>query len=98
MEGRFSIEKTSQAVFWADPETGLIINCNRAAETLLENKKKEIIGFPQTNLYPPQKAEYYGGMFKNHIEQHGTADIEAEVIASSGSAKTCSYHRGRYFG
>jgi diguanylate cyclase (GGDEF)-like protein/PAS domain S-box-containing protein len=87
MEGRFSIEKTSQAVFWADPETGLIINCNRAAETLLENKKKEIIGFPQTNLYPPQKAEYYGGMFKNHIEQHGTADIEAEVIASSESVK-----------
>jgi diguanylate cyclase (GGDEF)-like protein/PAS domain S-box-containing protein len=87
MARRFSIEHANQAVFWVDPETGLIVNCNRAAETLLEKKKKEIIGLHLRAFYPPQKAEYYSDMFKKEIEQNGTADIEAEVTTSSGGIK-----------
>ena len=87
MEKQSSFENASQAVFWADPETGLIVNCNRAAETLLEKKKKEIIGLPQTAIYPPQKAEYYSSQFKRHIKQHGAVDTEAEVMTGSGSIK-----------
>ncbi len=87
MKRQFSIKNANQAVFWADPETGLIIKCNRAAGILLEKEKKEIIGLHQTTLYPPQKAEYYSSMFMKHIKEHGTVDAEAEVMTSSGNIK-----------
>jgi PAS domain S-box-containing protein len=81
---RLAFENAKDAIFWADPTTGLIINCNKAAETLLEKKREEIIGHHQTTLHPPQKAEYYAKLFKRHIEQEGIADDEAEVITKSG--------------
>lgn len=48
-EFRLLFETAADAIFWADPKTGLIINCNKAAETLLERKREEIIGVPSNN-------------------------------------------------
>jgi len=84
---RLAFESAKDAIFWADPETGIITNCNEAAESLLERERKEIIGYPQTRLHPPQKAEHYAEMFKKHIEQEGAVDDEAEVITKSGKIK-----------
>jgi PAS domain S-box-containing protein len=84
---QFPLENAKDATFWTDPETGLIINCNKAAEILLEKKKKEIIGYHQATFYPPQKAEYYANMFKKHIEQDRSVDEEAEVLTNSGKIK-----------
>ena len=84
---RLLFENAKDAVFWADPETGLITRCNKAAETLLERKSDEIIGQPQAALHPPQKAEAYAEMFKRHIEQQGFVEDEAEVITKSGETK-----------
>jgi len=50
---RLIFENAKDAIFWADPKTGLIINCNRSAELLLEKKREEIIGFSQTTVHPP---------------------------------------------
>jgi PAS domain S-box-containing protein len=79
-----AFESAVDAIFWADPRTGEITNCNKAAETLLEKRREEIIGQHQTMLHPPAKAEYYSNMFKRHIEEKGSVDDEAEVITSSG--------------
>ncbi len=84
---RLAFENAKDAIFWADPETGLILNCNRAAEILLEEKREKIIGQHQMSLHPPQKAEYYADMFKKHIEQKGAIDDEAEVVTKSGKTK-----------
>jgi len=84
---RLAFENAKDAIFWADSETGLITNCNKAAETLLEKDRKEILGQHQSTLHPPQKAEYYANMFKRHVEQKGTVDDEAEVITKSGISK-----------
>ncbi|MBW2170397.1 MAG: PAS domain S-box protein [Deltaproteobacteria bacterium] len=81
---RLTFESAVDAIFWADSETGLVTNCNRAAETLLEKSREEIIGQHQTTLHPPDKAEYYTGMFKKHIEQNGSVDEEGEIITKSG--------------
>jgi len=81
---RLTFENARDAIFWADPETGIIINCNKAAEILLEKDRKEIIGQHQTTLHPVEKREYYSSMFKQHIEQKGFADAEAEVITKAG--------------
>jgi PAS domain S-box-containing protein len=86
-EFRLTFENAKDAIVWADPEAGVIIKCNKEAETLLGKKKEEIIGSHQTTLHPPQKAEYYTNMFKRHIEHKGVADDEAEVITKSGKIK-----------
>jgi PAS domain S-box-containing protein len=81
---RLTFERAVDAIFWADPETGLITNCNKAAEILLDKSRDDIIGQHQTGLHPPDKAQYYGEMFRRHIEVNGSVDEEAEVITKSG--------------
>ncbi|MFH1563298.1 MAG: PAS domain S-box protein [Nitrospirota bacterium] len=81
---RLTFENARDAIFLADPQTGLINNCNKAAELLLEKKREEIIGFSQTKVHPPEKAEAYADMFRKHIEHKGWAEDEAEVITKSG--------------
>ena len=81
---RLAFENAKDAIFWADAETGEIINCNKSAEFLLGREGEDIIGHNQTILHPPQKADYYIKMFKKHITQKGAIDEEAEVITKSG--------------
>ena len=81
---RLTFENARDAIFWADPKTGKIINCNRAAELLVKKDRKEIIGQHQSTLHPVGKAEFYADMFKRHIEQNGFVDDEAEVITKTG--------------
>jgi PAS domain S-box-containing protein len=85
---RLAFENAKDAIFWADPLTGTITNCNKAAEVLLEKKREEIIGQHQTTIHPPQKAEFYANMFKKHIEEKGAVDNEAEVITKTGEIKS----------
>ncbi|MFQ5865705.1 MAG: PAS domain S-box protein [bacterium] len=84
---RLIFENAKDAILWADPKTGLTINCNKAAETLLERKKCEIIGQHQTTLHPPEDSEYYAEMFQKHIEQKATVDEVAEIITKTGKIK-----------
>jgi len=81
---RLAFEGAKDAIFWADPRTGLITNCNKAAEDLLEKTKEEIIGQHQTTLHPPQKGGAYAKMFERHIQERGVAEEEAEIITKSG--------------
>ncbi|MGB3479186.1 MAG: diguanylate cyclase [bacterium] len=86
-EFKLAFEDASDAIFWADPENGLIVNCNKTAEILLEKKREEIVGYSQTAIHPPQKAEYYANVFKKHIEEKGAVDEGAEIITKSGKIK-----------
>ncbi len=88
-EDRFKrlFERAKDAIFWTDLETGLVTNCNKAAESLMERKKEEMVGNLRTQLYPPQKAAHYTNLFKKAIEQRGAYETEAEVITSSGKIK-----------
>ena len=81
---RLAFENAVDAIFWADPETKLITNCNKAAETLLYKNRDEIIGQYQTTLHPPEKAEYYGNMLRRHIKKEEAINQEAEVITKYG--------------
>jgi PAS domain S-box-containing protein len=86
-EFRLLFETAIDSIFWADAKTGLIIRCNKAAEALLEKDRREIIGYHQKTIHPPQKYEYYYRMFKEHIARHGVVNEEAEVITKSGKIK-----------
>ncbi len=81
---RLTFENAKDAIFWADPASGKIVNCNRAAEALLGKKRDEIIGLTHKELHPADKADHYIEMFKRHLERKGAADEEAEVITAKG--------------
>jgi diguanylate cyclase (GGDEF)-like protein/PAS domain S-box-containing protein len=87
MGKRVSTRSAKHAIFWADPKTGLIVNCNKTAEDLLERKKRDIIGSPQTALHPPEKADYYTHMLNAHAETDGALDLDAEIVTGSGKVK-----------
>lgn len=81
---KLAFENAKDAIFWADAETGVLINCNKAAELLLEKERAEIIGSYQTTVHPPEKAEYFADMFERHVKHKEWMDDEAEVITKSG--------------
>jgi PAS domain S-box-containing protein len=87
---RLAFENAVDAIFWADPDTGLITNCNQAAETLLEKKRREIIGRHQTTIHPPQEEAFYRDLFKEHARSGGTFTGDTEVITKSGQVKPVS--------
>jgi len=81
---RLIFENAKDAIFWADTETGLITNCNKGAEALLEKAKEEIIGQHHNTLHPPHESEYYTERFKRNLSIEDGVDNEGEVITKSG--------------
>ncbi|MHC4239114.1 MAG: PAS domain S-box protein [Planctomycetota bacterium] len=87
---RLAFENAVDAIFWTDPETCLITNCNRAAEKLLERDKADIIGRHQSTLHPPQEQAYYRDLFAEHRSSDTVSASDAEVITESGKIKPVS--------
>lgn len=90
-EYRVAFEYARDAMIWVDTERGLIINCNKSAETLLAKTREEIVGHLLLTLHPPEKADYYVRIFKIQVdrkysfayeEKYGFA-YEGEVITKS---------------
>lgn len=84
---RLAFENATDAILWADPETGILVNCNKAAEELFEKPRNEIIGKHQSILHPADKKEYYIKLFKDQaVNKTGVA--EGEILIKSGKIKT----------
>ncbi len=66
------------AIFVADAETGIIIDCNRAATELTGKTKSELIGMQQRLLHPKSERK---GKFSETFEKH-ISDEEGQIIAS----------------
>ena len=79
-----AFELCSDSIFWADIQTGIIIDCNQAAERMIGLPRDKIIGQHQTLLHPPDLKEFYAGHFRRHSENGSTEESEAEVISASG--------------
>ena len=79
-------EGNPDAVFLADPDTGMIIDANPAASNLLLRSKKEMIGKHQSELHPPRLEAYVKEKFDMHARQTGGAPIAVEsvVLRSDG--------------
>lgn len=84
-EFRLTFEGASDAIFWADAITGILINCNGAAEKMLEIPREVIIGKHQTWLHPPEVVEYSAAQFKSYVTiREPVANVESIVISTSG--------------
>jgi len=73
-------ENANDAIFIADPVTGILLDANRQAEKLLGRKREEIRGLHQSKLHSPEKTEYYTSKFKQHVKSGRLTDMYAEVV------------------
>src|SRR4030042_5981834 len=82
---RRQFEKALDAIFIADVETGILIDCNRAASKLVEREKSELIGEHQCILHPPEEIKgEFSKTFKQHFKEKEGQILEAQVITKKG--------------
>jgi PAS domain S-box-containing protein len=85
---RTQFETAMDAILLADAETGIIIDCNRAACKLVGRKKSEIVGQHQRILHPPQEMEgELTNTFKQHLAEKEGNTLETQVITKNGEIK-----------
>jgi len=85
---RTQFEGALDAIFIADAETGILVDCNRAACKLVGRKKSELVGQHQRILHPPQ--EKNGDVtrtFKQHLGEKEGQVVETQVITKKGEIK-----------
>ncbi len=81
-------EEARDAIFVADAETGILVDCNRAATALVCREKSEIIGMHQSFLHPPEAI--HGGVsrtFERHRTDKEGAIFEDRIITKNGEIK-----------
>ncbi len=74
------------AIFLADPETGILVEANQAAEALSGYSRAELLHMHQSQLHPPGDVERYRHMFARHVEQGSAVGFEAEVRRKDSSS------------
>jgi PAS domain S-box-containing protein len=81
-------EEAMDAIFVADAETGILLDCNRAATRMVGRKKSEIIGKPQQMLHPPEESNgRFSKTFEKHINGSNGQILETKVITKDGKCK-----------
>lgn len=82
---RKQFEEANDAIFLADIETGIIIDCNSAATKLIRKGKSEIVGMHQRFLHPnPEKSKID---FEQQVKDlHGRV-LERQVVTSQGEIR-----------
>jgi two-component system sensor histidine kinase/response regulator len=85
---RTQFEAALDAIFIADAETGVIINCNHAASELVGREKSELIGKHQRILHPPEETDgKFSRTFKQHLKEKEGQVLETQVITKEGEIK-----------
>jgi PAS domain S-box-containing protein len=85
---RTQYEGALDAIFVADVETGIIIDCNPAATRLVGREKSELVGEHQRILHPPEMIEgEFSRTYKQHLEEKQGQTLETQVITKTGEAR-----------
>ena len=82
---RKQFEEAMDAIVIADAETGVIVDCNRAASELVGREKSELVGKHQRILHPPEKIKgEFSRTFKRHLKEEEGQVLETQVITKKG--------------
>ena len=84
---RLAFANAQDAIVWIDGESGVITNCNKAAEELFGKGRKGIVGQHHTTLYPVDKTERYHSLLGESGKKLNS-NIEAEILTRRGQTKT----------
>jgi PAS domain S-box-containing protein len=77
-----------EAIFIADAENGILLDCNEAACTLVERQKEELIGKHQSILHPPDElVDEFTESFRKHIMSEPKLVLAARIVTKSGTTK-----------
>jgi len=79
------IESAYDAIFIADAETGIIIDANQQAGKLLDMPLDQIKGMHQSRLHPPEEAEHYREIFRQHLESGRAITEDLYVCRRDGA-------------
>jgi two-component system NtrC family sensor kinase len=81
-------EEALDAIFIADAQTGLLIDCNRAACELVGAERSDLIGKHQRILHPPEEMEgEFSRSFREHLHAKEGKVVETQVITKKGEIK-----------
>ena len=88
---RKQFEGALDAIFLADAETGILVECNQQALKLIGRQKSEIIGMHQRILHPPETLDgEFTKEFKEHLKNEDGQVLETIVITKNGEKKHVS--------
>ncbi len=82
---RLLVESAGDAIIAVDAQTGVILEANQMAETILARSRSKIIGLHQTEIQPPERREKYGVIFQKHVAAGGVLQTELELCQSDGT-------------
>jgi PAS domain S-box-containing protein len=85
---RMQFEGALDAIFIADAETGIIVDCNPAATRLIDREKSELVGQPQRILHPPEIIEgEFSKTFKEHLGEKQDQTTETQIVTKKGEIR-----------
>ncbi|MGC9365051.1 MAG: PAS domain S-box protein [Fidelibacterota bacterium] len=85
---RRQFEETMDAIFIADVETGILVDCNRAATELVGREKSEIIGQHHRILHPKGKSAIdHSRTFRMHSTRKEGQILEDQIITRKGEIR-----------
>ena len=77
-----------EAIFIAEAESGIILDCNEAACSLIERPKEELIGKHQSTLHPPDElVGDFSDSFRRHLTNELGHVLNARVVTKCGVFK-----------
>jgi PAS domain S-box-containing protein len=86
---RTLFNEAMDAIFVADAETGILVDCNQAAMELVGRTKSELIGKHQRILHPEieSKNKRFSNTFQQHTREKQGQVLETQVITKNGEIK-----------
>ncbi|MFX1238868.1 MAG: MASE3 domain-containing protein [Promethearchaeota archaeon] len=80
---RFAFNNAADAIIWIDEENLKIINCNKAAENLLELKSADIIGMLLSEIHDRSPKEHFSASLPDLLNRLGNVNMDGIVITAS---------------
>ena len=85
---RLQFEQAMDAIFLADGDTGILVDCNQAALKLIGRDRSEVIGQHQRMLHPPSALQgQFTDTFRKHLSDGDGAVLETQVITRRGDLR-----------
>jgi PAS domain S-box-containing protein len=81
-------EEAMDGIALADPDTGILLDCNQALAALVGRNRAELIGQPQAILHPPASDNSaFSPTFKLHTTTREGQVLETQVITATGEIR-----------
>ncbi len=88
---RKQFEEAQDAIFLAEADSGILVDCNDAAVKLIGRSKAEMIGQHQRILHPPKDiVNGFNKAFLSHRAEKEGISIDTQVVTKSGELKEVS--------